>query len=182
MPKGSVRAGRVCLVDPDTGERFSMGYSDAELDVILHRLMSDVLAGKRGHAGKCMDAVCALRLKKKFPHPVFLVHVTRSRAYVVDQVDAEGRPIHCVRYVINTTDRESIKAWDKGRGAGARMVKLSAPTGKLRMGQRKFPPGHPNKGTGRKTVHRTTQVLRKGARARMLAAGLLDTGPVKVAS
>ncbi len=90
---------------------FVIPVENATSYVYLERKLEDVQNGVEGESGSCMDAYCALREKGKFSHPVYMVEFNRGRLYVVDQLDANDDPIHCIRYSHN--DSEGVKMFDK---------------------------------------------------------------------
>jgi hypothetical protein len=94
-------------------------YDDATQEVVLKRTMKDVLAAKPGNHLDCMNSRCikAARTKGVFPHPVYVVSTIMTRVYIVDQVDSEGEPVHCIRYEISKHDSRLIGEHDT-YGAG----------------------------------------------------------------
>lgn len=108
--------------------------SDALEPVTLCRNMDDLYNGTAGIACECWLAQTGHRLKKRFPHPVYMVEFTRSRAFVVDQLDRKGWPAHCVRYYhhegddIDEFDRPGGKEALIAAGKAAKVFTLLAPT------------------------------------------------------
>src|SRR5262245_19067216 len=88
--------------------------SDATSEVELHREVIDLKNGIRGTAVECMNAQCGLRLARAFSHPVFLVEFTDTRAFVVDKLNRQGMPVHCVRYYHHEGDEQ--REFDKKGG------------------------------------------------------------------
>jgi hypothetical protein len=109
--------------------------SDAKTNVKLHRLPVDAYNGIPGMAMECMNSQCGLREAEKFTeHRVFLMEFTDTRAFVVDRLNAQGMPAHCVRYYHHQMDeqREFDKPGGKQRLLAAGLVEkdihLLAPT------------------------------------------------------
>jgi hypothetical protein len=81
--------------------------SDAEWPVTLDREEIDVYEGVPGSAVRCANSQCANRLESAFPHPVYLVEFTDTRAFVVDRVSKRtGEPVHCIRYYHHEGDEQ----------------------------------------------------------------------------
>jgi hypothetical protein len=87
---------------PMTGRkpvRIPVRVIDAKSSVTLSRTIKDVLAGTAGMAVTCANSMCALRENgNAFPHDVFMVEFTDTRAYVVSKLNKNGVPVQCYRY------------------------------------------------------------------------------------
>ena len=140
--------------------------SDAKTDVMLHRLPVDARNGIPRMGVECMNAQCGLREAEKFPHPVFLMEFSDTRAFAVDRLNAQGMPAHCVRYYHHQMDeqREFDKPGGKRRllatGLIEKDIHLLAPTKSTRHIPNPDPQSRNEK--GRKTG------LRRGSLARWL--------------
>ncbi len=87
--------------------RFVVACSPATRTVILKREAADVLQSKQGTTVACTDSNCAARVGEAvFGHPVFLAEFTKISAYIVDKLDRNGMPKHCVWY--NHNDGSTI--------------------------------------------------------------------------
>lgn len=86
--------------DPrDMRRKFRVKCSPATRIVALKRSDIDVLTSKRGTSIGCTNSNCAVRLgKAAFGHEVFLADFTKTSAYIVDKLDRNGQPKHCVFY------------------------------------------------------------------------------------
>lgn len=120
----------------------SVPCSDAKSFVRLSRTEADVIRGKPGVALACANAQCAMDNKGLFPHPVYLAEFTRSSAYIVDRLNRQGQPTHCVRYRhddggwIGKFDVPGGKARLIRSGEAERTVTLSVPSkNKYRAGR-----------------------------------------------
>lgn len=92
--------------------------SDAKATVRLSRSEADVIQGKPGVALACANAKCAMGSNGVFPHRVYLAEFTHSCAFIVDRIDRQGQPAHCIRY------RHDDGSWIK---------KFDVPGGKIKL-------------------------------------------------
>lgn len=99
MAKPKTHTVKIYLDETDLSNYVTVAVSEATHIVKIKRSDFDVDWSKAGSTIGCVNAVCAQRLgERAFPHPVKLAVFTASRAYIVDRVDAIGRPTHAVWY------------------------------------------------------------------------------------
>ena len=147
--------------------------SDAKSVVRMSRAEADVFRGKPGIAVACADARCAMESDGIFPHPVYLAEFTRSHAYIVDRLDRQGQPAHCVKY--EHDDGEWIRKFDAPGGKAKllrsgnaeRVVTLRVPQ------KHQYRPGRPK---GNSDGSRS-KPLPSGAARRAIEAGWLVVPP-----
>jgi hypothetical protein len=99
--------------DPrDFTRKFTVPCSMGTQEVFLTREAVDVLKSKKGATIGCTNSRCAARLGSSvFGHKVYLVEFTKTSCYVVDKIDKNGQPTHCVWYKHN--DGETIDLNDQ---------------------------------------------------------------------
>lgn len=146
----------------------SVPCSDAKGEVRMTRTKAAVLRGKPGIAVTCANAQCAMDSEGVFPHPCYLAEFTRSKAYIVDRLNARGQPSHCVRY------RHDDAAWiDKFDKPGGKNKLLKS--GEVERTIRLYPPAHRGSQAGsrpsRRDGSRTNKPLPGGAARRAINAG-----------
>jgi hypothetical protein len=135
-------------------------YRDGTENVELDRKMIDIMKGKRGIAGECMNARCIQRSPEAFSHPVLAVSVIKSRVYIFESLDS------VVRYELSgNAAREIHEHDDEGVGSPGKLT-LYAPKGNRRKGQRAQAKNRPE---GRRTGTRA-RGLSKGEEARLVVA------------
>jgi hypothetical protein len=132
MAKRQERKTRIYYA-PKKGSFWTVPYSEGKRTIELRRTEKEVREGKPGISIGCMNTLCILHHKKKFPHPVYLAAVTKSVAYVVDKIK-DGVPVHAVRYVHN--DRYGVNAHDK-KGGREWLINSGAADFVLRLKPRK---------------------------------------------
>jgi hypothetical protein len=75
---------------------------DATKPVTVTSITKDAMTGLPGRTLECARSQTCNRVAlgddSPFPHPVFFVEWSRSRAYLVDKVSKDGWPVSCVRY------------------------------------------------------------------------------------
>lgn len=156
--------------------RFKVPMSDAVKPVVLERREIDAFNGKPGLAIECMNAQCANRLHKAFPHPVHYTEFTDTRAYVVDKLDRDGHPAHLIRYYHHEGDEQ--KEFDR-KGGKQRLIRsgkvnktfaLLAPTASTKH----LASIEPGIGKGGQLGPRNSRTHRKGSFARATRAGILQ--------
>jgi hypothetical protein len=96
--------------------------SNAKTLVQIGRNELDAINGKPGSVVECMDALCALRLKSKFPHPVYWFEIARSKGFAVDKIYKDGTPKHVIRYNRSASDIRDTREFDRP-GGKARMIR-----------------------------------------------------------
>lgn len=148
-------------------------YDDAKTAVRLERKLVDVLTAQPGSDQDCMNSRCirAQRNAHVFPHPVFIVSTTKSRVFIVDQLDDAGEPAHAVRYQLSERDSKLILQHDRD-GVGE--------LGTLYMRPPKDPKGSPHRrayggtfaetGSNRRTKTKPTRPVTGGVAGRGAAA------------
>lgn len=89
--------------DPrDLRRCYQVRCSPATKTVVIKRLSKDVLTSKAGVSIGCTNSNCAVRLgKETFGHDVFLADFSKTSVYIVDKLDRNGQPKHCVWYKHN---------------------------------------------------------------------------------
>lgn len=102
--------------------RYPLIVKNAKQNISIERIDLDAYNGKPGSVVECMNAQCGHRNKDKFPHPFYFIEITRSRAFVVDKVNAMGHPVSCVRYDVAHRDANETREFDTP-GGKTRMIK-----------------------------------------------------------
>lgn len=93
--------------DPDDlSRRYMVECSPAKQEIVLMREIVDILKSKQGTTIGCTNSNCAVRMKDIFPHPVIFSEFTKTSVYILDKLDRNGQPKHCVWYKHN--DGESV--------------------------------------------------------------------------
>jgi hypothetical protein len=89
--------------DPrDMRRLFKVKCSPATRKVELKRSDIDVLTSRRGTSVGCTNSNCAVRMgRAAFGHDVFLADFTKTSVYIVDKLDKNGQPKHCIWYKHN---------------------------------------------------------------------------------
>ncbi len=147
-------------------------YDDATKAVEIERNLLDILKGKPGKDGECMNANCIVRNGTRFPHRVLVASVTAARVYVVDRMPTRKRPGHAVRYFLSKKDTILIKRHDKHSVSEPGTLTLRPPVRSHAAGvtHRSQHRAHTSKRNGQ-----LTRKIPRGARARLaVAVGALN--------
>lgn len=132
----------------DLDHPYLMPVDNATNYIYLDRILEDVVNGVPGQSGSCANAYMTLREKNRFPHPVYYVEFTYGCVYIVDEIDINLKPLHCVRYRHN--NGEDVRLFDRlgkegilASSQAEKTIILIPPPVKL------GPPGKPRPSRGR---------------------------------
>lgn len=82
----------------ETSVYWTVKVSDAKQDVTINGSLKDALLGAEGSTVGCAISNVGFSNRDEFPHPCYLVSVSKRVAYVVDKLDKAGQPCHAVEY------------------------------------------------------------------------------------
>lgn len=147
---------------------------DGKADVLVNGNAGHALRASRGKTIGCAISLMAYENKTLFPHEVLLVHVTASRLYIVDKVNAQNQPCHCVRYehsyghVTECNDAGTLKEMVKENPA---LMERSFTIRVPRVGKPRGP--HSTKRAVTTNVGARRGGVTRGAMHRAMAAGFI---------
>ena len=82
----------------ETSVYWTVRVSDAKKSVTINGSIKDALQGAEGSTVGCAISNVGFSNRDGFPHPCYLVSVSKRVAYVVDKLDKAGQPCHAVEY------------------------------------------------------------------------------------